>query len=290
MSYTADPTRPIRFAGITHPAESFTDQAVDNLTAVEPVLEVAVVVGATLTLLYDEALDETSEPATGDFAVTVAGSARGVSDVDVSGPRVVLTLASAVEEGEAVTVSYTKGTNPIRDTHANHNEAADLGRGVGGEPRGRHHGAAAAERRRAEDGDHADLRRAAGPGLHAGNRAIPRVGQPPGRRPADREQRRNTGPDGGADPAETVSEDQVATMDLTYNPGQTIAIQDLAGNRGPAISISQNRPAGVRLTWGRRRSAPPSPGSPPGGGGSAPSVGAPSADAGADLEADPRLR
>ena len=84
------------------------------------------VAGATLTLLYDEALDEDSEPAATDFAVTVAGSARTVSGVDVTGSAVVLTLSSAVIAGQAVRVSYTKGTNPIRDTHANHHEAASF--------------------------------------------------------------------------------------------------------------------------------------------------------------------
>ena len=125
VSYTADAAKPVRRAdGVGDPAESFTDQAVDNATGQQPVLEDAVVVGATLTLLYDEALDDTSVPAIGDFAVTVAGSARGVTGVAVSGATVVLTLASAVTADQAVTVSYTKGANPIRDTHANHYEAA----------------------------------------------------------------------------------------------------------------------------------------------------------------------
>jgi uncharacterized repeat protein (TIGR02059 family) len=49
------------------------------------------------------------------FAVTVAGSVRAVSSLTVSDKKVMLTLASAVSKGEAVTVAYTKpATNPLQ--------------------------------------------------------------------------------------------------------------------------------------------------------------------------------
>ena len=81
----------------------------------EPVLVSAAVDGAALVLTYNEALDATSTPAAGDYAVTVAGGNRSVSAVQVSGSTVTLTLASAVTQGQAVTVSYTAGVNPVQD-------------------------------------------------------------------------------------------------------------------------------------------------------------------------------
>ena len=75
----------------------------------------ATVNGSTLTLTYDQSLDDASVPATTAFAVTVAGSARTVSSVEISGSTVALTLASAANKDDAVTVSYTVPTsNPIQ--------------------------------------------------------------------------------------------------------------------------------------------------------------------------------
>ena len=87
---------------------------------VNPALSSAAVNGAALTLTYGEALDESSTPATDAFTVTVAGSGRTVTHVSVSGRAVTLTLASAVTDGQEVTVTYTvPGTNPIRDAAGN---------------------------------------------------------------------------------------------------------------------------------------------------------------------------
>ena len=79
----------------------------------------AAVNGNTLTLSYGEALDTSSRPAPGDFTVNVDGVARSVSGVAVGGIAVTLTLDSAVADGEAVTVTYRPGTNPIRDLVGN---------------------------------------------------------------------------------------------------------------------------------------------------------------------------
>ena len=87
---------------------------------VNPALASAAVNGAALTLTYGEALDESSTPATDAFTVTVAGSGRTVTHVSVSGRVVTLTLASAVTDGQEVTVTYTvPGTNPLRDAAGN---------------------------------------------------------------------------------------------------------------------------------------------------------------------------
>ena len=81
--------------------------------------------GTTLTLTYNESLNSTTA-LTGAFAVTVGGSPRSVSSVVVSGSTVQLTLASAVQKGEVVTVAYnapssnTSATNnAIQDTDGN---------------------------------------------------------------------------------------------------------------------------------------------------------------------------
>ena len=86
---------------------------------VKPALASAAVNGAALTLTYGEALDESSTPATDAFTVTVAGGGRTVTRVSVSGRVVTLTLASVVAHDETVTVSYSPGTNPIRDAVGN---------------------------------------------------------------------------------------------------------------------------------------------------------------------------
>ncbi len=99
-----------------------------------PVFASAAVNGATLVMTYTETnlLNATSIPATGAFAVSVGGSARAVSSVvvDANLKTVTLTLASAVTNGQSVTVAYTDPTagndaNAIQD--GNGNDAASLG-------------------------------------------------------------------------------------------------------------------------------------------------------------------
>ena len=91
-----------------------------------PVLTSATVENAapsSLVLTYNESLDATSTPATTDFSVN-DGVANAVTNVSVSGTTVTLTLTNAIDNGDTVTVSYTAGTNPIRDTSSNN--AANL--------------------------------------------------------------------------------------------------------------------------------------------------------------------
>ena len=89
-----------------------------------PDLQDATVDAAALSLSYDEALNQASEPPAAAFTVTVAGAPRGVDDVSVMGRTVILTLASAVRGGETVTVSYTPPTGteamPIQDEAGNY--------------------------------------------------------------------------------------------------------------------------------------------------------------------------
>ena len=76
-----------------------------------PELSTATVDGPTLTLTYDEALDEASGLAADAFSVTVGGTGRAVDGVSVSGSSVILTLGSAVTSEDTVTVSYTVPTD-----------------------------------------------------------------------------------------------------------------------------------------------------------------------------------
>ena len=75
-----------------------------------PGLLSASVDGATLTLTFDEPLDTGDVPDRSAFAVTVAGSGRGVYAVAVSGSAVTLTLVTPVSAGDAVTVAYAAPT------------------------------------------------------------------------------------------------------------------------------------------------------------------------------------
>ena len=77
---------------------SATPRAVDRHR--RRILQDATVNAAALSLSYDEALNEASEPPEAAFTVTVAGAPRGVDDVSVMGRTVILTLASAVLSGE----------------------------------------------------------------------------------------------------------------------------------------------------------------------------------------------
>ena len=90
-----------------------------KVDGVYPSLDSAVVNGTVLVLTWDETLRDDSVPAAGDFAVTVAGSARSVTGLVFADGAVSLVLASAVSAGETVTVSYTKGTNPLKDLASN---------------------------------------------------------------------------------------------------------------------------------------------------------------------------
>ena len=89
-----------------------------------PVLDTAEVDGETLTLTYNEALDTGSEPAPGDFSVSVNGNTAVVSGVALSGSALTLELAVTVLNTDTVTVTYTAESNPIQDLAGN--DAADI--------------------------------------------------------------------------------------------------------------------------------------------------------------------
>ena len=101
---------------------SFAGQAVTNNSTVDagtPFVQAATVNGTSLVLTYNEALDETSVPATTDFAVANSGVAQSVTNVAVNGSAVTLTLAPGVFQPDTVTIDYTAGGAPIRDLATN---------------------------------------------------------------------------------------------------------------------------------------------------------------------------
>ena len=130
VRYTAPAANPIRDeAG--HSAANLRGRAVQNLTGDTraPVLRSATITDATLVLRYDEALDEGAVPAASAFEVWVAGARVSVEDMAVDGRAVRLTLASAAEHGDTVSVHYAPpSANPIRDPAGN--EAANTGHRV----------------------------------------------------------------------------------------------------------------------------------------------------------------
>src|SRR5207249_3558485 len=81
--------------------------------------------GTSLTLTYNESLDTGSTPAAGDFTLEYQSSLGGswtsktISGVSVSGSTVVLTLATAPNDSQNIRLSYTAGTNKVRDLAAN---------------------------------------------------------------------------------------------------------------------------------------------------------------------------
>ncbi|MCY4573444.1 MAG: SwmB domain-containing protein, partial [Gemmatimonadetes bacterium] len=111
LSYTAG-TDPVRGADGTE-AASFADRSVKNLASdrTAPTLR-AVTVDTTggptdkLILTYNERLDPDSVPAPATFLVQVGINRVAVTNVEVSGRQVTLTLAAAVPEGEYVGVNF----------------------------------------------------------------------------------------------------------------------------------------------------------------------------------------
>ena len=76
------------------------------IPAMGPALSSASVNGATLTLRYDEMLDENSEPASDAFAVTVGGAPGKVTGVSIADSTVTLTLLTPVGASDEVRLSY----------------------------------------------------------------------------------------------------------------------------------------------------------------------------------------
>ena len=98
-----------------------------------PLLISATVNGAALVLVYNENLDESSQPAPGAYAVKVtdsaddgAAAAVAVDTAVVADASVTLTLATPARNGDTVTVTYTpNAVVPLQDTAGNDAAAFD---------------------------------------------------------------------------------------------------------------------------------------------------------------------
>ncbi|QCO07159.1 Ig-like domain-containing protein [Azospirillum argentinense] len=114
-------------------AASFTAHPVTNNSpdTTPPSLVSASVNGTTLTLTYSEALDGAADAAGSAFTVMVNGVTRTVTGADASGTTVTLTLGSAVERYQTVTVGYTPpGSGAKTQDVAGNAAAAVTGREV----------------------------------------------------------------------------------------------------------------------------------------------------------------
>jgi len=75
---------------------------------------------AIVILKYNEALNAGSIPITGDYTITVNGNtAANPKTISLSGSQVKITLTSPITYGDTVTLSYTPGSNPIKDQCGN---------------------------------------------------------------------------------------------------------------------------------------------------------------------------
>lgn len=94
-----------------------TDDDTPDVTA--PTLSTATVDGTSITLTYNESLNTSSVPDGGDFVILADGSSVSISSISISSNIVTVTLSSSVTSGQTVTISYTAGTNKIKDLAGN---------------------------------------------------------------------------------------------------------------------------------------------------------------------------
>ena len=119
MTYTAPDSNALQDSDGNDAATRNRRLVINNTGIDKPILQLAIVDGSSLDLTYDEGLDQSSQPAASDFAVTVNSGAVAVSSVSISGKAVTLTLGTAVIAGDGVFVSYTPATNPVQDSDGN---------------------------------------------------------------------------------------------------------------------------------------------------------------------------
>ena len=109
-------------ARLTHAAQA--PLAGHRVDAAPPMQVSASVQGLSLVLVYDEALDPASMPATGAYTVTATVGATttnpAVSAVSIYGIWVTLTLDAAPAAGATVTLAYAPpASNPVQDEAGN---------------------------------------------------------------------------------------------------------------------------------------------------------------------------
>ncbi len=119
VSYTAAAAPIEDLAG--NDAANLNGEAVTNNTpdTFAPTFVKARVTGDTITLTYNEDLDEASVPSGFTFDVTSGGSPLTISTIDVTGATVVITLSGDVSDGTEILISYTASGSSIQDETGN---------------------------------------------------------------------------------------------------------------------------------------------------------------------------
>ena len=118
--WKGDDENPLRAAGAGPEVADIGAFPAVVLDRTPPELTHAVAAGAAVTLYYSETLDRHSTPASDDFTVAVSGGVDpDVTGVAVNETAVTLALGSAVAADETATVSYTPGTERVRDLAGN---------------------------------------------------------------------------------------------------------------------------------------------------------------------------
>ena len=83
--------------------------------------------GKDVVLTYDETLDDSVVPSDSDFLISSSSNIPiNVTDIDVNGPTVTLTLDRTIEGDETLTLNYAAGANPIQDKSFDGNDAGNL--------------------------------------------------------------------------------------------------------------------------------------------------------------------
>jgi len=104
-----------------HSARYYTTVEGEVLETDAPVFVSGLVVpnGLAITLIYSDAsgLKTTITPATTDY--TINGTSSVVESVQVFESNVVLTMDTAIFQGETITIDYTPGANPLQDVAGN---------------------------------------------------------------------------------------------------------------------------------------------------------------------------
>lgn len=100
-----------------------TTTATTTINISYPVLSGALVLDSLIELDYDRNIATSSVPSTSDFSVQVNGVSRSVSSVSILDDKVRLALSSTVVNGDVTTLTYTPGTNKIKDTNGSYASA-----------------------------------------------------------------------------------------------------------------------------------------------------------------------
>lgn len=101
------------------PGSFYTISSQLSIDQTAPSLESAVASSDTVVLNYDELLDQSSIPATGDYTINVGGSPVPINNITVSNDSVLIILQSSINPGDIISLNYTAGANPVRDISLN---------------------------------------------------------------------------------------------------------------------------------------------------------------------------